>query len=354
MDPTIVFEIDRILELNEKEALVSFMGGEVNARWIPREELASQGLNDLIADFLDSSQATLESATSSTGPKFTMSQTAVARLENKRTHDAFARKYHRGQWLDNCPKCGEEGVKGNALLMCDFCPNAFHFGCVGMDLRERAPKGDWQCPPCRTADDLTRLDEKPRKQARLTGPHRKGRAARPVAANITITPATTPAEVTEQLRHPAVLPAETSTSLVTEGVVARKRGRPRRDAAISAATTEAAPAQVLQHSDWTTGTATKRRAALVPPRSTTTRQGTAAHGVPLTPALPMEERMLMVHEQEEPEEQMTSSHRRVLLTTTATKKRKWKRGKEHGQRIKRPRNSDQDENRGTEDALRRC
>ncbi len=74
----------------------------------------------------------------------------------------------------------------------------------------------------------------------------------------------------------------------------------------------------------------------------------------MTPALPMEERMLMVHEQEEPEEQMTSSHRRVLLTTTATKKRKWKRGKEHGQRIKRPRNSDQDENRGTEDALRRC
>ncbi len=73
MDPTIVFEIDRILELNEKEALVSFMGSEVNARWITREEMSNQGLNDLIADFLDSSQATLESATSSTGPKFTMS-----------------------------------------------------------------------------------------------------------------------------------------------------------------------------------------------------------------------------------------------------------------------------------------
>jgi hypothetical protein len=74
----------------------------------------------------------------------------------------------------------------------------------------------------------------------------------------------------------------------------------------------------------------------------------------LTPALPMEDRMLMVHEQGETGDQSTTSHRRVLLTTTATKKRKWKRGKEHGKRIKRPRNSDQDEDHGTEDALRRC
>ncbi len=40
MDPTIVFEIDRILELNEQEALVSFIGSEINARWITREEMA--------------------------------------------------------------------------------------------------------------------------------------------------------------------------------------------------------------------------------------------------------------------------------------------------------------------------
>ncbi len=86
------------------------------------------GLNDMIADFLDSSQATLVTATNSGGPKFTISQTAVARLENKRTHDAFARKYHTRECLDNCPKCGQVGVKGDALLMCAFCPNAFHFG----------------------------------------------------------------------------------------------------------------------------------------------------------------------------------------------------------------------------------
>ena len=74
----------------------------------------------------------------------------------------------------------------------------------------------------------------------------------------------------------------------------------------------------------------------------------------MTLALPTEERMLMVHEQKETRDRLTTSHRRVLLTTTATKKRKWKRGKEHGKRIKRPRNSDQDEDQGTEDALRRC
>ena len=76
----------------------------------------------------------------------------------------------------------------------------------------------------------------------------------------------------------------------------------------------------------------------------------------MTPALPMEDRMLMVQEPEETGDQLTTSHRRVLLTTTATKKRKWKPAKEHKKRIKRPRNSDQDAQGalGAEDALRRC
>jgi hypothetical protein len=100
MDPSIGFEIDRILELNDKEVLLSFMGKEMNARWVPRADMTAQGLDDLIADFMDSTQATLVSATATSGPKFTTSQTAVARLENKRTHDAFNRKYHTGKWLD--------------------------------------------------------------------------------------------------------------------------------------------------------------------------------------------------------------------------------------------------------------
>jgi hypothetical protein len=71
-----------------------------------------------------------------------MSQTAVARLEHKRTHDAFNRKkYHTGKWLDHCPTCGKIGVKGDALLMCAFCSNAFHFGFLGLDVRARAKKG---------------------------------------------------------------------------------------------------------------------------------------------------------------------------------------------------------------------
>jgi hypothetical protein len=142
MDPSIVFEIDRILDLNDKQVLLSFMGKEVNARWVQRADMMAQGLDDFIADFMDSTQATFVSATATSGPKFTMSQTAVARLENKLTHDAFNRKYHTGTWLDLCPTCGKEGVKGNALLMCNFCPNAFHFGCLGLEVRVRAQKGD--------------------------------------------------------------------------------------------------------------------------------------------------------------------------------------------------------------------
>ncbi len=40
---------------NDKEALISFMGNEINALWFTREEMENQDLNDMIADFLDNS-----------------------------------------------------------------------------------------------------------------------------------------------------------------------------------------------------------------------------------------------------------------------------------------------------------
>ncbi len=144
--------------------------------------MSEQGLDDLVADFVDGGQSTLTSPTMRTGAKLMMTQTAVARLENKRTHDSFNRAYHVGDWLDNCPTCGQIGVKGNALLMCAFCPNAFHFGCLGMDLRTRAHKGDWACPTCRAADDLTRLDERPRKL------YRRPHGLRPMEARPAVDP----------------------------------------------------------------------------------------------------------------------------------------------------------------------
>jgi hypothetical protein len=205
MDPTIVFEIDKILEVTKKAALVSFMGNEINARWIPRADLETQGLGDLLADFLDSSPSTLISATESAGPRFTMSQTAVARLEGSRTHDAFKRPYFKGPWVDQCPVCNNDGVTGDRLLMCDFCPNAFHFGCVNLDIRERAQTGDWLCPDCRAADELTRLGDKPPR--RRAGKTSGSTAQQPQTSNTEVTLASTP---------------------VIETVKLRKRGRPRK------------------------------------------------------------------------------------------------------------------------------
>ncbi len=73
MDPSTVLQIDRILEPNDKQVLLSFMGNEINARWVTREELNKQGLSDRIAYFLDSSQSTLISATPQRSARFTMS-----------------------------------------------------------------------------------------------------------------------------------------------------------------------------------------------------------------------------------------------------------------------------------------
>ncbi len=61
-------------------------------------------------------------------------------------------------------------------------------------------------------------------------------------------------------------------------------------------------------------------AALPPPRSKTTRNGTAAHGVTPTPALPMEARMLLLQDPTPTTE--AAPYRRVLLTTTDRERRR--------------------------------
>ena len=308
MDPSIVFEIDRILELNDKEALISFVGNEINARWVTRAEMAKQGLGDLIADYLDAGFF----ANADAAPKFTMSQTVVARLENKRTHDSFNRQYHTGEWLDECPTCGKVGVQGNALLMCSFCPNAYHFGCLGMDVRQRAQKGNWQCPPCRARDDLTRLDERPRKQPRLA---RRAALAESGRSSTAVLPRDRP----QRLGEPAP-PAGGQTDFIEpppstpSAIAPRGRGRPRKAVSIAAV-----PPEIVSAAPQ--GGQERQPAAVTPsaapplPHSRTTRHGSVAHGVGLTAALPKEARMLMVREADDPYSEVRY-YRHVQLTTT--------------------------------------
>ena len=40
-----------------------------------------------------------------------------------------------------CAVCND----GGDLVCCDFCENACHLGCVGL---EKVPEGDWHCPEC--------------------------------------------------------------------------------------------------------------------------------------------------------------------------------------------------------------
>ena len=303
MDPSIVFEIDRILDVNDKEVLLSFMGNEMNARWVPRADMTAQGLNDLIADYMDSSGATMISATATCGPRFTMSQTAVARLENKRTHDAFNRKYHSGKWLDLCPTCSKEGVKGNPLLMCDFCPNAFHFGCLGLEVRQRAQKGDWQCPPCRQLDDLTRLDERPRKKPRLPADRPGLEPAIPTLSNTKIEAPITLPRTTDQpmAAHAPPVPAR------------RPVGRPRKVVRLNDGAPTIIPTGPQRTDAVEPEQVTVAASDLPPPRSRTTRNGTAAHGVTPTPALPMTARMNLL--QDRAPTTHDRERRRVTLTT---------------------------------------
>ena len=55
-------------------------------------------------------------------------------------------------------------MKNNPLLCCPFCPRTFHYLCAGMELRQRAPTGLWQCPACRRAEDGARVLDEPQRQ----------------------------------------------------------------------------------------------------------------------------------------------------------------------------------------------
>jgi hypothetical protein len=44
--------------------------------------------------------------------------------------------------VDRCLKCWE----GGSLICCDFCPAAYHIGCLGMESEDELPKMKWSCP----------------------------------------------------------------------------------------------------------------------------------------------------------------------------------------------------------------
>ena len=48
-----------------------------------------------------------------------------------------------GEHADFCFTCKD----GGELLCCDFCPLAYHLGCLTPPMEE-IPDGDWKCPRC--------------------------------------------------------------------------------------------------------------------------------------------------------------------------------------------------------------
>ena len=48
-----------------------------------------------------------------------------------------------GEHADFCYTCKD----GGELLCCDFCPLAYHLGCLAPPMEE-IPDGDWKCPRC--------------------------------------------------------------------------------------------------------------------------------------------------------------------------------------------------------------
>jgi hypothetical protein len=212
MDSALVHEIDCIVELGKQGALVRFLGNEINDRWVSLEEMERQGLSDLLADYRDGT-FTLER--NAEGRKqFSLPASAVARLESQRTHDSFGRRkwLAKDGWEEQCDVCDKDGVKSNPLLCCSFCPRALHYQCAGMELRQRAPAGLWQCPACRRAEDGARvLDAVPPRRQR---PER----LRANVHNTTLVPGEQPPQLL--LAAPAALPVVSAASAVLPAAAA--------------------------------------------------------------------------------------------------------------------------------------
>ncbi len=74
------------------------------------------------------------------------------------TRDAFTRKYHTSERLENLLPVGQIGAKGDALLLCAFCPHVFHCGCfLELVVRGRAQKQTMQW--LRSVQEIGRLDQ---------------------------------------------------------------------------------------------------------------------------------------------------------------------------------------------------
>ena len=125
-------------------------------RWFPRTTLVANGLLPLISAF--EAAATQHShAEPVTGAALSLPAPVVASAERDRTHDDFERPLKRGKpgdWESSCHVCGLFDADATRLLLCNYCPLAFHHACIG---RRVTPLGLWRCPDC--LDDDARVDD---------------------------------------------------------------------------------------------------------------------------------------------------------------------------------------------------
>ena len=70
-------------------------------------------------------------------------EVAMAELEGEREGERGGAGDSEGEHADFCYSCKD----GGELLCCDFCPLAYHLGCLTPPMEE-IPDGDWKCPRC--------------------------------------------------------------------------------------------------------------------------------------------------------------------------------------------------------------
>ncbi len=196
-------------------------------------------------------------------------------------------------------------------------------------------------PPCRQLDDLTRLDERPRKQPRLGVTRQHTEPATPTISNTTIKATIALPRAMGQQPHQPVPVADHAPQEQPER---QPVGTPRKVVQLNDAVPEIIPTGPQRTGVVEPARVTTPAAALPAPRSKTTRSGAAAHGVPPTPALPMEACMLMLQGQTPTTE--AAHYRQVLLTTTNPHRRRVT--------LTTAQDDDQHDQHGTEDAPRRC
>ncbi len=102
------------MELSRKGALIRFVGSERNDRWVPLEDLQSEGLGDVVARFTAWRSGYFSEGFGCSRASALSGGDLMWQRGKASTHEPFhpSNQLEADGWEEQCSLCGMDGVAG--------------------------------------------------------------------------------------------------------------------------------------------------------------------------------------------------------------------------------------------------